>query len=216
MLRSGAPEEEGVKTLGGGERLLRLPVIGVWPGLPGHGVLEVRWQLLWSLRGLWLAAAEGTLFLVARKGRGGGSEVGRRRWEAWCEGRGRRWTWCEEGEEGGVLLLSQEEAIGCKQWMRRVLPMEEVCGRKAMVTGYKGTERKVKGFSTLFSMSRRRREGVTHPLCSDVIMASAVLGDRASDCSSFLLNLGGFEIKSFITKTRGHVGDGNQPIPCWA
>ena len=38
--------------------------------------------------------------------------------------------------------------------MRRVLPMEEVCGRKAMVTGYKGTERKVKGFSTLFSMSR--------------------------------------------------------------
>ena len=102
-----------------------------------------------------------------------------------------------------MLLLSQEEAIGCKQWMRRVLPMEEVCGRKAMVTGYKGTERKVKGFSTLFSMSRRRREGVTHPLCSDVIMASAVLGDRASDCSSFLLNLGGFEIKSFITKTRG-------------
>ena len=79
VLRSGAPEEEGVKTLGGGERLLRLPVIGVWPGLPGHGVLEVRWQLLWSLRGLWLAAAEGTLFLVARKGRGGGSEVGRRR-----------------------------------------------------------------------------------------------------------------------------------------
>jgi len=58
------------------------------------------------------------------------------------------------------------------------------------------------------------REGVTHPLRGKVITASTSLRDHASDRSSFLLNPGGFEIKSFITKTKGAcVGDRNRPIP---
>jgi len=51
-----------------------------------------------------------------------------------------------------VLLLSPEEAIGRLTVIgggKFFLPMEEVCGSKAMVADYKDAERKLKGFDSV-------------------------------------------------------------------
>ena len=51
-----------------------------------------------------------------------------------------------------MLLLSPEEAIGRLTVIgggEIFLPMEEVCGSKAMVADYKDAERKVKGFDSV-------------------------------------------------------------------